>query len=172
MRERRRGMSERPVVNAFGIALESDAADPPGYRNRSRRLAPLLAAEQLGATVYELDPGESICPYHYEIGNEEWLLVLLGAPTLRHPLGEDVLTPGDLICFPDGAEGAHKLTNATAQTVRLVMLSTMDEPSASIYPDSGKIGVWLPGGDGRLFREADAVDYWDGEGESAGADSL
>ena len=39
-------------------------------------------------TVYELPPGQSICPYHYELGDEEWLIVLAGRPTLRTPEGE------------------------------------------------------------------------------------
>jgi hypothetical protein len=29
-----------------------------------------------------------------------------------------------------------------------------------VYPDSAKVGAWPPG---KLFRLADAVDYWDGE---------
>ncbi len=142
------------------VELKADPEDPPGYRNRARRLAPLLAARALGATIYELDHGESICPYHYEVGNEEWLLVLGGTPTLRHPEGVDVLQPGDLVCFPDGAEGAHQLTNNAADTVRVMMLSTVHEPCLAVYPDSGKVGMWPPG---LLFYEADAVDYWDGE---------
>ena len=153
-------MSDSSIVNAFAVAVEADASDPPGYRARWVRLGPLLDAEMLGATVYELDPGESICPYHYEYGNEEWLLVLRGAPVLRHPGGEETMAPGDLVCFPEGPDGGHKLTNDSAETVRLMMLSTTHEPAISVYPDSGKIGSWPPG---KLFREADAVDYWDGE---------
>ena len=153
-------MSGQPTVNAFGVAAEVDPEDPPGYRARAVRVGPLLEAEMLGASVYELDPGESICPYHYEWGNEEWLLVLLGRPALRHPGGEETVDPGDLICVPEGPEGAHKLTNRTEETVRLIIFSTMHEPATAVYPDSGKIGVWPPG---KFFREADAVDYWDGE---------
>lgn len=153
-------MSERPVINAFAVTVEGDAEDPPGYRARMARVGPRLEAEMLGASVYELDPGESICPYHYEGGNEEWLLVLAGHPLLRHPGGEEILGPGDLVCFTDRPEGAHKLTGAGEETVRLIFLSTMHEPATCVYPDSGKIGVWPPG---KLFREADAVDYWDGE---------
>ena len=152
-------------MNAFTVPVEIDPTDPPGYRSRAVRVGPLLEAEMLGASVYELDPGESICPYHYEYGNEEWLLVLLGRPTLRQPDGEEVLDPGDMICFPEGPEGAHQLFNRTEEPVRVIMLSTIDEPSVGVYPDSGKIGVWPPG---RLFREADAVDYWVGEAESTG----
>jgi uncharacterized cupin superfamily protein len=105
-------------VNAFSAAVEGDASDPPGYRAHELRLGPLLEAEKLGATVYELGLGESICPYHYEHGNEEWLLVLAGRPLLRHPGGEELLDPGDLICFPEGPEGAHKLTNRAEETDR------------------------------------------------------
>jgi uncharacterized cupin superfamily protein len=153
------------VLNALSVALEGDANDPPGYRARAARVGPRLSADKLGATVYELDPGESICPYHYEGGNEEWLLVLAGRPSLRHPGGEEILDPGDLVCFPEGPEGAHKLTGTGAEPARLILFSTMHEPSTAVYPDSGKIGVWPPG---KLFREADAVDYWEGELEREG----
>lgn len=153
-------MTERPVVNAFNAPVELDPEDPQGYRQRMARIGPLLGAERLGATIYELDRGESVCPYHYEYGNEEWLLVLRGNPTLRHPDGEETLDPGDMVCFPEGPDGAHKLTNHAADPARVLMLSTTVEPSVAIYPDSGKVGVWPPG---KLFREDDAVSYWEGE---------
>jgi uncharacterized cupin superfamily protein len=150
----------RPPINARSLELESNQEDPAGYRNRAMRLGPLLEAERIAATLWELDADQSVCPYHYELGIEEWLLVISGRPTLRHPEGEDVLRTGDLVCFPSGPAGAHKLTNRTDELVRLVIFSTRNEASIAFYPDSGKIGVWPPG---KLFREADAVDYYDGE---------
>ena len=152
--------SARPVANANTVEVESDSHHPPGYRRRRARLGPVLGAEMLGATVYELDAGESVCPYHYEYGNEEWLLVLAGHPTLRTPDGEEQLRPGDAVCFREGPEGAHKITNRGDGPTRILMLSTMVEPAVALYPDSGKIGAWPPG---QLFRQADAVDYFDGE---------
>src|SRR5205807_1844629 len=62
-------MTKPQVVNAFTAALESDADDPPGYRPHEARIGPLLGATMLGATIYELEPGNSNCPYHYEYGN-------------------------------------------------------------------------------------------------------
>jgi uncharacterized cupin superfamily protein len=153
-------VTERPTVNAVTVAVAPDASDPPGFKARAVRVGPLLAAEMLGATIYELDPGESICPYHYEHGIEEWLLVLSGHPVVRHPNGEDILEPGDLVAFPEGPAGAHKVTGHGDETTRLIFFSTVAEPATAVYPDSGKIGVWPPG---KLFRLADAVDYWDGE---------
>ena len=65
-----------------------------------------------------------------------------------------------MVLFPEGEEGAHKVTNNGEDVARIAMLSNTDEPSVSFYPDSGKIGFWP---DGKLFRLADEVDYFDGE---------
>jgi uncharacterized cupin superfamily protein len=148
------------VLNVYELAVEGDETDPPGYRARMGRFGPAIGAEQLGGSVYELDPGESVCPYHYEYPEEEWLLVLVGRPTLRDPDGEHELDPGDLVLFPEGPDGAHKVTNRTDEPVRILMLSTKTETAVAVYPDSGKVGVWPLG---KLFRLADAVEYYDGE---------
>jgi uncharacterized cupin superfamily protein len=148
------------LVNLYDVVAETDPGDRPGYRARMARFGPTIGAEQLGGSVYELDPGESVCPYHYEYPEEEWLLVLEGRPTLRDPDGEHELEPGDLVCFLEGPDGAHKVTNRSDAAVRILMVSTKTEPSVAVYPDSGKLGVWPPG---KLFRLEDAVDYWVGE---------
>jgi uncharacterized cupin superfamily protein len=135
--------------------------DPEGYRPRRVRIGERIRGESLGASVYDVDPGESVCPYHYEVGNEEWLLVLTGKPTLRDENGDDFeLKPWDAVLFASGPEGAHKVTNKTDEPVRVVIFSTKNEPAFTVYPDSNKVGVWPLG---KLFRLDDAVDYWDGE---------
>jgi uncharacterized cupin superfamily protein len=149
------------IVNVDDVVPEPDDSDPPGYQGRMARIGSLLGAERLGASIYELPAGQSICPYHYEYPHEEWLLVLEGSPTVRTPDGEERLEPGDLVCFPEGPDGTHKVTNAAEELVRVFFLSTVGDPSIAIYPDSRKIGVWPPG---KLFHEADAVGYWAGEG--------
>src|SRR4051812_35978838 len=144
--------------------MEWDDDDPEGYRAGAARLGPRLGASLLGGTVYELPAGQSICPYHYEYGDEEWLVVLSGRPSLRHPNGEDELEAGDVVCFPPGREGAHKVTNRTAETIRVLMLSTRSRPAIAVYPDSDKIGVFSGDrADTLLVRRESAVDYYDGE---------
>ena len=147
-------------VNLFGAELTWDEGDPPGYNCGYLRVGPLIGAKDLGLTVYELPPGQSICPYHYEFGFDEWLVVLVGTPTLRSPDGEQELRPWDLAFFPDGEEGAHKVVNRTDEHVRVAILSNKQLPSAAVYPDSDKLGVWPSN---KIFRIADAVDYYDGE---------
>jgi uncharacterized cupin superfamily protein len=149
-------------LNILTAAAQGDADDPAGYRARMFRFGDQLGARALGATIYELDPGDSVCPYHYENVEEEWLLVLAGAPTLRDPDGEHELTWGDLVCFTRGPDGAHKVTNNSDALVRILMFSTRPDPDLSIcvYPDSNKVGVFPPAG---RFRLSESVGYWDGE---------
>ena len=153
-------MSAAPlaVVNATEVEVAVWEGAPAGFQTRYGQLGQLLGAQSLGGTVYEFDPGERNGPYHYEIGNEECLLVLAGTPTLRHPEGRDVLTAGDVVVFPEGPAGAHQLINESPAVARVLILSTMREPYGCAYPDSGKLST--PGG---VFRIADAVDYWEGE---------
>ena len=107
------------------------------------------------------------CPYHYEYGEEEWLVVLTGRPTLRHPDGEDTLEPGDIVAFPVGPAGAHKVTNHSQETVRVMMLSTIERCGVVVYPDSDKILAYGDNPDDRILvrRESNLGDdgYWLGE---------
>jgi uncharacterized cupin superfamily protein len=147
-------------VNLFDVELQRDDDDPPGYGTDYVRVGPLISGEQLGLSVYGIGPGQSICPYHYECGEEEWLVVLTGRATLRTPEGEQELGPWDCAFFPSGENGAHKVTNNTDETVRVSMWSNRLEVATAVYPDAEKVGAWPPG---KLFRLADAVDYYDGE---------
>lgn len=153
---------QRVNIAAPEFAYEPD--DPEGFRSGMARLGPQLGASITGASVYEVPPGQAICPFHYEHSEEEWLLVLAGRPTLRHADGEQELEPWDLVCFPVGPEGAHGVRNATEETARVLMFSNVEQTAVTVYPDSDKIGVWTPGkADNVMVRRADGVDYYEGE---------
>lgn len=113
-------------------------------------------------SVYELPPGQAVCPYHFEWTDEEWLLVLAGRPTLRTRDGEQKLEPGDTACFPAGPDGAHFVRNDGDELVRVAMLSTKSEVGVAEYPDSDKVGVWA-NGTHYMLRRSSHLDYWDGE---------
>jgi uncharacterized cupin superfamily protein len=150
-------------INIHTADLQSDDDDPEGYKCGYLKLAPGIGGATMAGTLYELPPGNSNCPYHYE-SDEEWLLVLDGTLTVRHPDGEDELAAGDLVCFPAGPEGAHKLTNRGSEVVRMLIVSTANLPAVAVYPDSDKIGVFTEGRrDNVMVRRSSDVDYWDGE---------
>lgn len=89
-------MSTNPVrqTNLATTACEPRPQLPNGFRRNSTRVGATLGAARTGLSVYELPPGQAIGPYHYEEPEEEWLLVVSGTPTLRHPGGEQQLEPG------------------------------------------------------------------------------
>jgi len=151
-------------VNIAAPEFEYDRGDPPGFRSGVFRLGPALDAMRLGASVYELPPGQAISPYHYEYGEEEWLVVLEGHPSVRHPDGVERLGPWDAVCFPRGPEGAHGIRNETEETVRVLMFSEVTYPTATVYPDSDKVGIWTGNRDDDLIAErSSAVEYFHGE---------
>ncbi|HKN93499.1 MAG TPA: cupin domain-containing protein [Thermoleophilaceae bacterium] len=142
-----------------------DDDDPDGFQTGYDRIGPKIGASQIGATIYEMPPGQALCPYHYEYPEEEWVIVLEGNATLRHPGGEDQLEPGDVVCFPTGPEGAHQLKNTGSEgNVRVLMLSTKQPVGIAVYPDSDKI-LASPGNseDRIMVRRESGVDYWDRE---------
>lgn len=150
--------------NIFSAEFEYDPEDPDGYRSGIVRVGANAGGKELTVKLFEIPPAQSLCPYHYEYV-EEWLLVLDGELVLRVADGEQPVRRGDVVCFPPGPEGGHKVTNHGEAPARIVMFSSAREPSVAVYPDSDKIGVW-PGSDADtlMLRRADGhVGYWEGE---------
>jgi uncharacterized cupin superfamily protein len=152
------------TFNIFEPELEPGDR-PDGWNWRYVRVGEKIGAEKLGASIYELEPGQKSFPYHYEYPDEEWLIVLTGEPTLRTPEGERRLRPGDTVCFPSGPEGAHLVRNEGDAPTRVMIFSTkVGHPAVAFYPDSDKVLIETADPNDRaLYRKADAVDYWEGE---------
>lgn len=112
--------------------------------------------------IYDLEPGQSSSPYHYEY-EEEWLLVIDGTIVLRAPDGEHTLERGSLVRFPPGPAGAHKLMNRSEAPARMLMFSSSRAPAVSVYPDSDKIGVYYDETHGLIFKRGTAVPWSEGE---------
>ncbi len=139
---------------------------PDGFRPGIVRLGARVGATNTGVSVYELPPSQAIGPYHYENPEEEWLLVLEGRPTWRHPGGEDELEPWDVVFFPPGPDGAHMVRNDTNSTARVLMFSNVSKVAATVYPDSDKIAIWTGNDDDDLIvKRTSGVGYWEGEGQ-------
>jgi uncharacterized cupin superfamily protein len=141
-----------------------DPEDAEGFRAGMFRFGPSLGAERTGTTLYELPPGESVCPYHYEYGEEEWLLVLAGRPSVRDAEGTEQLAPFDVVFFPTGPAGAHQIRNDTDETARVLMWGMVVVPTATAYPDSDKVAVWTGDkAEDLIVRRSSGVDYYEGE---------
>jgi uncharacterized cupin superfamily protein len=124
-------------VNIAEPSFRYDPDDPEGFRAGMYRFGGDLGAKQTGTSVYELPPGQAVCPYHYEYGEEEWVLVLDGRPSVRTPDGVEQLEPFDVVFFPMGPAG---------------------------YPDSDKVALWTGvEGEDVMVPRSSHVEYFHGE---------
>jgi uncharacterized cupin superfamily protein len=136
---------------------------------RRKELSTAVGADELGCSLYELAPGKQSWPYHYHTANEEAIFVLDGEGTLRTADGEQSLRSGDFVTLPADEEGGHQIVNDGDEPLRYLMVSTMNEPDVTVYPEMEKFGVFVgapPGGrDERSFHGFynidDETDSWE-----------
>ena len=153
-------------MNVFNLGADEwdRVEEREGWRSKDAWVGARLGAELLGGSLYELEPGDRLWPYHVHHANEEWAIIVRGQPTLRSPAGEQALVEGDVVVFPRGKAGAHQLMNRTDAPIRVLMLSSMVRPDIVEYPDSGKVGARSVDGERILLsRPGPILDYWDGE---------
>ena len=155
-------------ANVFTSKLSGDPADPEGFRGSSANLGKLLGSAELAVKVTVMDPGNHLCPYHYEYV-EEWLVVLAGMVDVRTPSGTERLSEGDAACFPAGPAGAHQVSAPAdaPEPARVLMFSADVSPAVTVYPDSDKLAVYTASGEDEVFVRRSAssshLDYFDGE---------
>ena len=150
--------------------------DRAPFRWKRARLGRQAGGEQLGASLFELPPAAATFPFHAHHANEELMIVISGHPTLRTIDGERELEEGEVVAFPAGRRGAHRLDNRGDETARILIVSTMIAPEVVEYPDSDKVrgSSYPPGGappeDAIEFigRRGESIDYFAGETEEEG----
>jgi len=138
---------------------------------RRKQLGAAAGGEELGASLYAVPPGKRLWLRHYHEGNEEAVFVQRGTGTLW--LGpekeEHALEPGDYVALPAGEESAHEIA-AGDEELHLLLVSTMEEPDITVYPDREMVGLYAgaaPGGDAAerslsTYLDATATEeYWD-----------
>lgn len=151
--------------------LDWDVVDQAQLPIRRKHLAAAAGGTDLGCSLYELGPGQSSWPYHYHTGNEEAMFVLDGSGTLRLDNETRQIDAGTYVALPAAESGGHQVSNTSDATLRYLMVSTMEEPDVTVYPDSDKIGIYAGAPPGSAadrsvegyYRRKDRVEYWDGE---------
>ena len=152
--------------NLFQPAFD-EHEEQAGFGHRRARLGRQAGSEHLGASLYELDQGQAVCPYHWHAAEEEMLIVVAGRPSLRTPDGWRELEPGEVVAFTTGVQGAHQVANRSVTPARVLLLSESKDPEVCGYPDSRKVmaDAFLGSADevSHMWRVGDAVDYYEGE---------
>jgi uncharacterized cupin superfamily protein len=145
--------------------------DQEPFRWRRARVGRQAGARELGASVFELPPGASTFPLHAHYANEELLVVLAGQPTLRTIDGERTLAEGDVVSFPTGRAGAHRIDNRADSPARVLIVSTMIGPDVVEQVDSQKVHArsYAPGANPPpdavevMVKREDTRDFFEGE---------
>lgn len=120
----------------------------------------LLGAKRLGYAFGRLAPGDAYCPYHWHTREEEALLVWRGRGSMRTPAGTFAVREGDLVAFPCGPAGAHRLDNDSDEPCLVLIFANSDEGDACFYPDSQKVLVEAAD---TIVRSVPQLEYFDGE---------
>jgi uncharacterized cupin superfamily protein len=167
-------MRDDPNLNQ--PAWDAEMPDTP-FRAKAMRVGAHAGAHELGATLYEIEAGGTISPYHHHHANEELLVVLGGSPAVRTPDGERRLEPGAVLAFPRGETGAHAVANPGPEPARVLLVSTMHFPDVAEHIDTGALlaitgpaaGRAFPAGSDVPFADAvlAAIDAGAGDGRAA-----
>jgi uncharacterized cupin superfamily protein len=135
-----------------------------------QRVGARLGAQKLGYSFFQVAPGKAAFPYHAHTGNEEMIYIIEGAGVLRFAREKVVVKAGTVIACPPGPAYPHQLINTGDIDLRYLVVSTMEYPDISEYPDSGKIGAYASSaaspqqGLRALYIKDANVNYFDGEG--------
>ena len=132
--------------------------DVPDWGGVGARRLVRGAANALGASVWELQPGASQFVYHFHRGTEELLVVLRGRPTVRMRDGDRELREGDVVPFPRGPEGGHQIRNDGREAARVLIVAAHAEPDVAVYPETGKVATVVDG-EHTFHRVDDAVEH-------------
>ena len=105
-----------------------------------------------------LPPGKQANQAHYHLLEEEHLLVLEGALTLR--LGEltHLMQAGDYVCFPAGQKVGHSIYNHTDAPCRYLVIGNPNPHDVAVHTDTGRVSVKLTG---EGYRQSSTMGYWD-----------
>jgi uncharacterized cupin superfamily protein len=126
---------------------------------RYQHLSSFGGATQISVSNEMLAPGRQANQPHYHLLEEEHVLVLEGALTLR--LGEKsyVMSAGHYVCFPAGQKVGHSLFNHTQSPCRYLIIGNPQPHDVAVHTETGRVSVKLMG---EGYRSSAAMDYWEG----------
>ena len=158
------------VIQLSEVPVEKiNAPEGSPFGGQRQRVGAQIGARKLGYSFFKVPPGKAAFPYHTHSGNEEMIYIIDGAGVLRFGKEEIAVAAGSVIACPPGGDYAHQLINTGAGELHYLVVSTMDYPDLSEYPDSNKVGAYGSPAVGAnvgfraLYVRDQNVNYYDGE---------
>ncbi len=135
-----------------------------GYEYKKYEVTKRSEFNQAYICFYEIMPGKAAFPKHYHSYNTECFYIIEGEGKIETEGEEFSIKKGDIIVFPCGKAGTHKIINTSSnQNLLYIDFDTTNSPDIIHYVDSNKIGVIQHGISSEFYREGDQVDYYEGE---------
>lgn len=115
---------------------------PPPHGEKLEGRRTWIVTRQFGLTQFgvnrvELPPGAWSSNRHWHRTNDEAVIVISGELTLVTDAGEEVLGPGDCVCFKAGVADAHHLQNRGTEPAVFFDVGGRDPYDVSTFPDIG-----------------------------------
>ena len=162
-------MARHPhMVNLSEMAWDK-ISGPEGslFDSQRKRVGSKIGAQKLGYSFFNVTPGKTAFPYHTHSANEEMIYIIAGLGLLRLGKDEIAVSAGDVIACPPGSDYPHQLINTGTADLTYLVVSTMEYPDLSHYPDSNKVGAYANAtgalGFRALYVRDTNVNYYDGE---------
>lgn len=136
-------MKEQPkiVINAADAPDEGGGEGPWG--STWRVLTPSMRERggALGVAQNRLKKGQTGCPFHHHLREDEVFFVQSGRGVLRYGDTLYDIGPGDCISCPAGTGVAHQIANPYDEDLVYLAIGPRDPHEVCGYPDSGKVYV-------------------------------
>ena len=158
------------IIQLSDVPVEKiNAPEGSAFGGLRQRVGAQIGARRLGYSFFKVPPGKAAFPCHTHSGNEEMMYIIDGAGVLRFGAEEIAVSAGSVIACPPGGDYAHQLINTGPVELHYLVVSTMDYPDLSEYPDSNKVGAYGTSAVGpnvgfrALFVRDQNVNYYEGE---------
>ena len=147
------------IINLINI--DSNYKNVHGYEFNKYEVTQRKDFSQAYVCFYEIMPGKAAYPKHYHSYNTECFYIIDGEGIIETIDYKLKVKSGDVIVFPCGKNGLHKLTN-TSDSKRLLYIDfdTTNSPDIIHYVDSDKIGIIEHNISSTFFKNSDQADYY------------
>jgi uncharacterized cupin superfamily protein len=105
--------------------------EPVGLRGESVEVSAALGMKHLFCNIHRLLPGQQDSKFHFHKQEEEFFLILKGAPLLRCGTASQITQPDDCIYIPTGTP--HCFVNHTDKPAIIFMMNTVSGHADSHY---------------------------------------
>lgn len=115
---------------------------PSGDSAHETNVSEALKLTMLGASYFEVQPGEAAFPFHVHYCEDEILFIVAGSGAYRFGADTYAVKAGDMLSAPaGGAEYAHQLRNDSNEVLKYFCVSNLPDINVGEQPDIGQIGI-------------------------------